>query len=167
MSRPHWWPAYVGIGSNLDSPEDQVRRAIIALNDLPDTIVVSESGFYKSAPLGPVEQPDFVNAVAGLLTQVPAPKLLGKLHEIELQQGRQRDGERWGPRRIDLDLLAYAGLVVDEDGLKLPHPGIAERNFVLLPWQEIAPTFRVPGMANVAELAAKISKTEPSIKRIG
>lgn len=144
-----------------------MREAIAALSDLPDTIVVSESGLYRSAPLGPVEQPDFVNAVAGLLTQVPARELLEKMHEVERKQGRKRDGDRWGPRSIDLDLLAYAAQIVEEDGLKLPHPGIAERNFVLLPWQEIAPTYRVPGLAAVAELAAKISTTDPRINRIG
>ena len=144
-----------------------MREAIAALSDLPDTIVVSESGLYRSAPLGPVEQPDFVNAVAGLLTQVPARELLEKMHEVERKQGRKRDGDRWGPRSIDLDLLAYAAQIVEEDGLKLPHPGIAERNFVLLPWQEIAPTYRVPGLAAVAELAAKISTTDPHINRIG
>ncbi len=167
MSGRHWWPAYVGIGSNLDSPEEQVRQAITALNDLPDTIVVSESGLYRSAPLGPVEQPDFLNAVVGLLTQVPARELLEMMHEVERKLGRKRDGDRWGPRSIDLDLLAYAAQIVEEDGLKLPHPGIAERNFVLLPWQEIAPTYRVPGLAAVAELAAKISTTDPRINRIG
>ncbi len=144
-----------------------MRRALAALNDLPDTIVVCESGLYRSAPHGPVEQPDFVNAVAGLLTQVPARELLEKMQEVERQLGRKRDGDRWGPRSIDLDLLAYAAQIVKENGLKLPHPGIAERNFVLLPWQEIAPTYRVPGLAAVAELAAKTSTTEPRIKRIG
>lgn len=166
MSGSHWFPVYIGIGSNLDTPRNQVKAAVAALKGLPDSIFVSESGLYRSAPLGPVKQPDFVNAVAGLLTRLGARQLLEKLHEIERNQGRNRDSERWGPRTIDLDLLAYSGQVIKEDDLVVPHPGIAERNFVLLPWQEIAPTYRVPGLAEVANLAANISTSEPRIERI-
>ena len=89
-----------------------------------------------------------------------------QLQEIERKQGRKRDGERWGPRTLDLDLLAYAGEIINEDDLIVPHPGIAERNFVLLPWQEIAPNYRVPGHAAVAAMAANISTSEPRIERI-
>jgi 2-amino-4-hydroxy-6-hydroxymethyldihydropteridine diphosphokinase len=167
MSEPHWWPAYIGIGSNLDSPEDQVVQAIAALADLPDSIVVSESGLYRSAPLGPMDQPDFFNAVVAILTRANARQLLRQMREIERQQGRKRDGERWGPRTIDLDLLAYAGQCIAEEGLIVPHPGITERNFVLLPWREIAPHYYVPGLAEVAMLAAEVSATEPRIERIG
>jgi 2-amino-4-hydroxy-6-hydroxymethyldihydropteridine diphosphokinase len=167
MNAPHWWPVYVGVGSNLDNPEKQVRQAITALGNLPGSILVSESGLYRSAPLGPVEQPDFVNAVVGLLTQTGARDLLRQMHEIEQQQGRERDGETWGPRTLDLDLLAYAGQIVEGEDLVVPHPGIAERNFVLLPWREIAANYRVPGLAEVVVLAAKVSGTEPRIERIG
>jgi 2-amino-4-hydroxy-6-hydroxymethyldihydropteridine diphosphokinase len=166
MSGPHWWPVYIGVGSNLDSPQDQVRQAIAALGDLPNSILVSESGLYQSAPFGPVEQPDFINAVVGLLTKTGARELLEQLKGIERSLGRGRESERWGPRRIDLDLLAYAGRMIEEDDLTVPHPGIAERNFVLLPWQEIAPTFRVPGQGDVAVMAASISVSEPRIERI-
>jgi 2-amino-4-hydroxy-6-hydroxymethyldihydropteridine diphosphokinase len=166
MSAPHWWPVYIGIGSNLDSPGDQVRQAITALGDLPESILVSESGLYRSSPMGPPDQPDFINAVAALLTQTDARDLLQRLQEIERKQGRNRDGERWGPRTLDLDLLAYAGEIINEDDLIVPHPGIADRNFVLLPWQEIAPTFRVPGLAEIAAMAASISLTEPRIERL-
>ncbi len=167
MSGPHWRPAYIGVGSNLDSPHDQVRRAIAALKEMPDSVLVSESGLYQSAPLGTADQPDFINAVVGVLTKSSARELLERLKDIEQSLGRERDGERWGPRKIDLDLLAYAGQLIDEDDLTVPHPGIAERNFVLLPWQEIAPTFRVPGLAEVAALAANVSVSEPRIERIG
>lgn len=166
MIGSHWFPAYVGIGSNLDNPEDQVRRAIAALKDLPDSICVSVSGLYRSAPLGPAEQPDFVNAVAGLLTRLAAREFLEKLQQIERNQGREWHGERWGPRTLDLDLLTYSAQVINVDDLVVPHPGIAERNFVLLPWQEIAPAYRVPGLAEVAELAANISTSKPRIERI-
>ncbi len=167
MNAPHWWPVYIGIGSNLESPENQVRRAIAALADLPGSVLVSQSGLYRSAPLGPSDQPDFVNAVAALLTHTKARDLLRQLQVIERKHGRMRGGERWGPRAIDLDLLAYAGQIINQDDLMVPHPGIADRNFVLLPWQEIAPNYRVPGHADVAALAANISVSEPHIERIG
>jgi 2-amino-4-hydroxy-6-hydroxymethyldihydropteridine diphosphokinase len=117
--------------------------------------------------MGPADQPDFINAVVALLTQANACDLLQQLHGIERDHGRVRNGERWGPRTLDLDLLAYAGHIINEDDLTVPHPGIAERNFVLLPWQEIAPTYRVPGRADIAAMAARISLTEPRIERIG
>jgi 2-amino-4-hydroxy-6-hydroxymethyldihydropteridine diphosphokinase len=166
MSTSHWWPVYIGIGSNLGSPEEQVRHAIAALGELPGSILISESGLYRSSPFGPVEQPDFVNAVVALLTQTGAHGLLRQMHEIEREHGREREGDRWGPRTLDLDLLAYAGQVIEDGDLIVPHPGIAERNFVLLPWREIAPNYRVPGLAEVAVLAANVSASEPSIERI-
>jgi 2-amino-4-hydroxy-6-hydroxymethyldihydropteridine diphosphokinase len=167
MSVPHWWPAYIGIGSNLESPEDQVRQAIAALGDLPRCVLVSASGLYRSAPMGPPDQPDFVNAVAAILTQTNARDLLQQLQEIERRQGRDRSVERWGPRTLDLDLLAYGAEIINEGDLIVPHPGIADRNFVLLPWQEIAPNYRVPGRTDVAAMAASISVSEPRIERIG
>ena len=167
MNTPHWWPVYVGVGSNLESPEKQVKRAITALGDLPHSILVSESGLYRSSPLGPADQPDFVNAVVALVTQTDAGDLLQQMQAIEGEQGRKRGAERWGPRTLDLDLLAYAGQIIKEDDLVVPHPGIADRNFVLLPWQEIAPNYRVPGLAEVAELAANVAVLETRIERIG
>ena len=167
MSATHWWPIYIGIGSNLESPEAQVRQAIASLGNLPQSILVSASGLYRSAPMGPSGQPDFINAVAALLTQTKAHDLLQQLQNLELKQGRTHDIERWGPRTLDLDLLAYASEIINEDDLIVPHPGIADRNFVLLPWQEIAPYYCVPGCAEIAAMAASISTTEPRIERIG
>jgi len=167
MTAPHWWPAYVGIGSNIDSPASQVQRAIENLSKLPQTILALESGTYLSAPMGPVEQPDFINAVVGLMTQLNPHDLLSALQSIEHQQGRDRSVERWGPRTLDLDLLAYAGVCMNEDDLILPHPGIADRNFVLLPWAEIAPNFRVPGSATVTELAKAVAENPLEINKIG
>ncbi len=167
MNAPHWWPVYVGIGSNLESPESQVRQAVAALGDLSGSVLVNESGLYQSSPMGSSDQPDFVNAVVALLTQSSARELLHALHQIERNHGRKRDGESWGPRTMDLDLLAYAGQIINDDDLIVPHPGIADRNFVLLPWQEIAPHYRVPGLTEVAALAAGISESEPRIERIG
>lgn len=166
MSTAHWWPAYIGIGSNLESPAKQVSQAISALRQLPNCLLVHESGFYRSAPMGPQDQPDFINAVVSLLTQLDAAKLLSGLHDIEEKHGRERNAEQWGPRTLDLDLLAFGNQTSDSEKLKLPHPRIAERNFVLLPWNEITPQFRVPGLASVADLAAKVSTTEPRIERL-
>jgi 2-amino-4-hydroxy-6-hydroxymethyldihydropteridine diphosphokinase len=147
-------PAYIRLGSNLDDPVGQVRRALAALAAMPDTRLIASSALYRSPPMGPQDQPDFVNAVAGLLTCLPARQLLGALQVIEDAQGRRRDGPRWGPRTLDLDLLLYGGLCMDDDDLALPHPGLAERAFVLVPLLELAPGLRVPGGASIAKLAA-------------
>ena len=103
----HGFPAYVGIGSNLRDPVHQVRAAGLALADLPHTLLVSRSSLYGSRPLGPANQPDFCNAVAGILTELDAVALHAALRAIELHMGREPARERWGPRVIDLDLLAY------------------------------------------------------------
>lgn len=147
-------PAYVGLGSNLGDPVAQLRGALAALEQLPATRLVARSSFYRNPPMGPPEQPDFVNAVAGLLTTLPARELLAALQAIEDAQGRRRDGPRWGPRTLDLDLLAYGDLRLDSEALTLPHPGLAERPFVLVPLHEIAPGLRLPGGATIAHLAA-------------
>jgi 2-amino-4-hydroxy-6-hydroxymethyldihydropteridine diphosphokinase len=150
----HWYPAYVGIGSNLHDPPGQVRRALAALAALPATRLVRTSRLYGSQPLGPVAQPDFCNAVAALLTQADASGLHASLRSLELQLGREPTRERWGPRVIDLDLLVYADLRRDEATLTLPHPGIAQRSFVLQPLCDVAPDLQVPGLGRVAKLAA-------------
>ncbi|MDJ0906657.1 MAG: 2-amino-4-hydroxy-6-hydroxymethyldihydropteridine diphosphokinase [Woeseiaceae bacterium] len=155
--------AFVGIGSNLDNPAGQVARAMLALQELPRTDLAARSSLYRSAPLGPVKQPDFVNAVAQLDTGLDAAELLRRLQAIERRHGRER-AERWGPRVIDLDLLVYADEVIDAAGLTVPHPGIAERNFVLLPLQEIAPDLIIPGLGKVADIG--VNSEEPRISRI-
>jgi 2-amino-4-hydroxy-6-hydroxymethyldihydropteridine diphosphokinase len=150
-----WYPAYVGIGSNLDEPARQVRRALEALPELPQTRLVLHSSLYGSTPLGSAEQPDFVNAVAALLTRLEARALLRALRALESHLGREPPRERWGPRRIDLDLLVFAAQRLDSPELTLPHPGIVQRNFVLYPLLEVAPGLNVPGCGRVAELAAR------------
>ena len=156
--------AFIGIGSNLDEPLRQIRNALDLLDDLPGCHVTRHSSIYRSAPFGPVEQPDFMNAVAELETAVPADILLSCLQEIERVQGRSRDGERWGPRIIDLDLLVYGDAKIDLPDLQVPHPGIGERNFVLLPLREIAPQLVIPGLGAVIGL--KIDEHNPQISRI-
>jgi 2-amino-4-hydroxy-6-hydroxymethyldihydropteridine diphosphokinase len=161
-----WCPAYVGIGSNLDSPEKQVLAAITALGTLPDTVVTRVSSSYRSEPMGPVRQADFVNAVAAMLTVLAPHKLLAELRAIEDVQGRKRDGESWGPRTIDLDLLVFGNEEIDDDTLTVPHPGIRARNFVLLPLCELAPHLIVPGVGTVAALTSAVSTSGGRIEKI-
>ncbi len=149
-------PAYVALGSNLDDPRAQVERALAALGDLPGTRCILRSCLYRSRPFGPVAQPDFVNAVAALLTSLPPAALLAHLQDLETRLGRERPVVRWGPRRIDLDLLVHGGTRVSQPGLEVPHPGIAERAFVLVPLAELAPDLQVPGAGRVRELLARV-----------
>jgi 2-amino-4-hydroxy-6-hydroxymethyldihydropteridine diphosphokinase len=162
----NWIPAYVGLGSNQDDPAAQVRRALRSLASLPQTRLVRHSGLYRSPPLGGLAQPDYVNAVAALLTRAPALDLLDALLALEAGQGRRRDGVRWSPRTLDLDLLVYGRELIDEPRLRVPHAGIADRNFVLFPLLEIAPGLDVPGLGPVARLAqaagqAGLTRIEP------
>ncbi len=152
----HWLPAYVALGSNLDEPELQVQRALESLRAIPRTQRVAHSRLYASQPMGPQDQPEFVNAAAGLLTQLSARDLLLELKRIEREMGRAPPPVRWGPRRIDLDLLVYDNLQMAQPDLTLPHPGIHERNFVLYPLAEIAPALMIPGRGLVGELAQRL-----------
>lgn len=165
--RTRWSPAYVGIGSNLNSPEEQVRQAILELKSLPDCRVTSVSALYRSAPMGPADQADFINAVAALLTSLTPHALLATLQGIEDAHGRKRYGERWGPRTLDLDLLIFGSRIIEDDDLTVPHPGIRERNFVLLPLCELAPQLNVPGMGAVSALTQVVADSEARIEKIG
>jgi 2-amino-4-hydroxy-6-hydroxymethyldihydropteridine diphosphokinase len=148
---PLWRPAYVAIGSNLNDPQARVREAGERLAALPGARLLLLSRLYATRPMGPQDQPQFVNAAAGLLTQLSARELLARLLEIETAMGRNRR-ERWGPRVIDLDLVAMVGESIDEPGLTVPHPGVSTRNFVLYPLADIAPTLAIPGHGTVLEL---------------
>ena len=154
-----WQPAYVGVGSNLGEPRRQVVRAFGELEKLPHTRCLLRSPLYASVPLGPVPQPDFVNAVAGLLTQLSAAQLLQALRALEAAFGRPAERERWGPRVLDLDLLSFGRERHTEPALALPHPGIVERNFVLYPLSDIAPDLELPGLGRVTELKEHVTST--------
>lgn len=169
MSAPRrrWRPAYIGIGSNLDSPRQQVVRSVAELRKLADCRVTGVSSLYRSAPMGPPEQPDFVNAVAALLTTLGPHELLRALQDIENAHGRRRGGERWGPRTLDLDLLVFSDIRLSDDTLTVPHPGIRERNFVLLPLCELVPQLTIPGLGKVTELAAVVANSDARIEIIG
>lgn len=146
-----WRPAYVAIGSNLNHPRERVLEALERMRELSATLSVLRSRLYLTRPLGPQDQPHYVNAAAGLLTRLTARDLLSALLGIERSMGRDR-GERWGPRVIDLDLVWMLDSVIDEPGLKVPHPGVSTRNFVLYPLADIAPTIIIPGMGSVLDL---------------
>lgn len=161
-----WCPVYVGIGSNLDSPEHQVRQAIVELGALPDSHLTAVSSLYRSAPLGPADQADFINAVATMLTRLEPRELLGELQKIENNHGRDRSGPRWGPRTLDLDLLVFGASTIAENDLTVPHPGIGERNFVLLPLCEVAPGLVVPGLGTVKNLSDAIARSDARIEKI-
>ena len=156
--------AYIGLGSNLQDPAAQVNLAFERLDEIPDTELSGRSSLYRSAPFGPVEQPDFVNAVAAIQTALPALILLEHLQRIEREQGRVRGAERWGPRIIDLDLLVYGNAEIATAELTVPHPGIALRNFVLLPLRELAPDLLIPKLGRVRDF--ENIESDPGISRI-
>ena len=147
-----WQPAYVALGSNLDDPRRQVERAFDGLESLAETRLVLRSGLWRSAPMGPKDQPDFINAVAGLLTRRQPRALLEELRTLERRMGKVEPAIRWGPRVIDLDLLMVGDARCDEPGLQLPHPGLHQRNFVLYPLAEIAASLWIPDRGRVCRL---------------
>ncbi len=151
-----WQPAYIALGSNLDRPREQVVRGFEHLDALPKTQLVARSHLYGSVPFGPVEQGDFVNAVAAVLTKLEPLELLRALKRLESELGREQPIVRWGPRLIDLDLLVHADAQISESDLTVPHPGLPERNFVLYPLRDIAPELLVPGHGRVRQLAARV-----------
>jgi 2-amino-4-hydroxy-6-hydroxymethyldihydropteridine diphosphokinase len=148
--------ALVGIGSNQQDPVHQVCEAFAALARLPSTRLMARSSLYRTAPVGKLDQPDFVNAVARLETALPPEALLQALLAIESSQGRVR-GERNAPRTLDLDLLLYDDLVLDRPGLTLPHPRLHARAFVLAPLSELDPALRVPGRGPVRALLEQVA----------
>lgn len=154
--------ACIGIGSNLDFPARQVRAAFGYLARLPRTRLLACSRLYGNPPMGPQDQPDYVNACAALETWLSPQHLLTAMQDIERRQGRVR-ARRWGPRRIDLDLLVYGAEQIDRPALSVPHPGIAGRPFVLLPLAEIRPRLVIPGVGRVAELAARADTTAMAV----
>ena len=149
-----WRPAYVAIGSNLQSPRERVLEAMDRMEVLSGTPLL-RSHLYLAQPMGPKDQPDYVNAVAGLLTQATPRELLNALLGIERGMGRNRQ-ERWGPRVIDLDLVWMVDAAVDEPGLTVPHPGVSIRNFVLYPLADIAPTIKIPEYGSVLDLKRSV-----------
>jgi 2-amino-4-hydroxy-6-hydroxymethyldihydropteridine diphosphokinase len=152
--------AYVGLGSNLGDREAALRRALERLAALPRTEVVAVSSFRETEPVGYAEQPPFLNAAAALETGLSPRELLEELLAVERELGRRREGPRFGPRTIDLDLLLYGQLELEEPGLEVPHPRLHERRFALEPLAELDPALRVPGHGSVAELLAQQPRSD-------
>jgi 2-amino-4-hydroxy-6-hydroxymethyldihydropteridine diphosphokinase len=148
--------AYIGLGSNLGDSQQHVRDAVEALGRLPGTRVLARSRLYRTPPWGVLDQPPFVNAVAAVETSLEPRPLLDALLRIERDFGRIRDGSRWGPRILDMDLLLHDDNVLSDPDLTLPHPHIGQRAFVLLPLADLAPDLDIPGQGRVADLLAAI-----------
>ena len=146
--------AFIGLGANLGDPQRQVQQAFRELDAIPHTRVVRTSSLYRSAPLGYAEQPSFVNAVAQLETELPAERLLAELQVIEAAHGRLRSFAN-APRTLDLDLLLFGDAVLDVPGLKIPHPRMHERAFVLFPLVEIAEDVAIPGRGSAKAFLEK------------
>ncbi|EBX9480805.1 2-amino-4-hydroxy-6-hydroxymethyldihydropteridine diphosphokinase [Salmonella enterica subsp. enterica serovar Abony] len=136
--------AYIALGSNLASPLEQVNAALKAIADIPDSRIVAVSSFYRTPPLGPQDQPDYLNAAVALETTLAPEELLNHTQRIELQQGRVRKAERWGPRTLDLDIMLFGDEVINTDRLTVPHYDMKNRGFMLWPLFEIAPELTFP-----------------------
>lgn len=145
---------YIGLGSNLSEPLRQLQSAIEGIREIPATQVAAVSPFYISDPLGPADQPRYVNAVAALDTELAPLALLDALQAIELEQGRVRKDERWGPRTLDLDILLFGERQLDEPRLTVPHYHMHARAFVLYPLADLTPDLRLPDGRSLSELLA-------------
>jgi 2-amino-4-hydroxy-6-hydroxymethyldihydropteridine diphosphokinase len=150
--------AYIGLGSNLGDRRAQLDEALRRLETDPAVAIVAVSSFRDTDPVGVVDQPRFLNAAAALDTSLPPRELLDRLLAVERALGRDRSGERWGPRTVDLDLLLYGDLALDEPGLTVPHPRLDERRFVLEPLVELDPALTLP---DGRRLAAVLGSVDP------
>lgn len=153
---------YLAIGSNLASPLDQVNAAIAALGDIPQTAVVAVSSFYRTPPLGPQDQPDYLNAAVALDTDLEPDALLDNTQRIELEQGRTRKAERWGPRTLDLDIMLFGELTLNTERLTVPHYDMHNRGFMLWPLAEIAPDLTFPNGTSLTTLLQRLNCTKPA-----
>jgi 2-amino-4-hydroxy-6-hydroxymethyldihydropteridine diphosphokinase len=150
--------AYIGLGSNLDEPRAHIERAFEDLARLPSARLVAVSPLYRSRPIGPQPQPDYINAVAELDTMNDPMRLLAQLQRIETRHGRIRPApQHWGPRPLDLDLLIYGRARIQTARLVVPHPRLAERGFVLYPLADVAPELCIPGFGRLPALLARVS----------
>ena len=146
--------AYIGLGSNLDEPAEQIKTAIQDIQSIAQSSVVACSSLYKSPPMGPQDQPDYINAVVAVETTLSAHALLDALQAIEQLHGRIRK-RHWGERTLDLDILLFGDHQITDERLKVPHPGLAERAFVVYPLAEIAPDLVVPGVGSLQQIQAQ------------
>ena len=150
---------FIALGANLGAPLTQIHQAVVALQQLPRTHFIACSPLYGSRPMGPSDQPDYVNGVAWLDTELTPHQLLDATQQIELDLGRVRKAERWGPRTLDLDLLLYGDQLIDDERLTVPHYGMKQRAFVLLPLFDLAPELVLPCGTPLRSLATTCDRT--------
>lgn len=155
--------AYIAIGSNLASPLEQVNAAITALGEIPQSQIVALSPFYRTPPLGPQDQPDYLNAAVALETTLDAEALLDHTQRIELAQGRVRKAERWGPRTLDLDIMLFGDEVINTPRLTVPHYDMHNRGFMLWPLFEIAPEALFPDGTPLACVLTQCGAPKPAL----
>ncbi|ELY4608676.1 2-amino-4-hydroxy-6-hydroxymethyldihydropteridine diphosphokinase [Cronobacter turicensis] len=148
--------AFIALGSNLAEPLSQVNNALAALARIPHSRIVATSSFYRTPPLGPQDQPDYLNAAVALETTLCAEALLDNTQRIELEQGRVRKAERWGPRTLDLDIMLFGDATINTERLTVPHYDMKNRAFMLLPLSEIAPALRFPDGEHLADVLERL-----------
>ncbi|UGS45401.1 2-amino-4-hydroxy-6-hydroxymethyldihydropteridine diphosphokinase [Kosakonia cowanii] len=153
--------AFIALGSNLASPLDQVNAAIAALGEIPDSRIVVCSSLYRTPPLGPPDQPDYLNAAVALETTLAPEALLDHTQRIELQQGRVRKAERWGPRTLDLDIMLFGEMAVQTARLTIPHYDMKNRGFMLWPLFEIAPDLHFPDGESLQAVLTRLNAPKP------
>ncbi|WLI75428.1 2-amino-4-hydroxy-6-hydroxymethyldihydropteridine diphosphokinase [Kosakonia sp. H02] len=154
--------AYIALGSNLSSPLDQVNAAIAAIGEIPQSRIVAVSSLYRTPPLGPPDQPDYLNAAVALETSLSPEMLLENTQRIELQQGRVRKAERWGPRTLDLDIMLFGNETLNTERLTLPHYDMKNRGFMLWPLFEIAPDLHFPDGESLQATLARLNAPKPA-----
>ena len=155
-------PVWLAIGSNLASPLEQVNAALEALAQIPDTRITAVSAFYRTPPLGPQDQPDYLNAAVALETALEPEALLDHTQRIELQQGRVRKDERWGPRTLDLDIMLFGAQVISTPRLTVPHYDMKNRGFMLWPLFEIAPELTFPEGETLEAVLQRLGEPSPA-----
>ncbi len=154
--------AYIALGSNLASPLEQVNAAVQAIGEIPDSHVVAVSSFYRTPPLGPQDQPDYLNAAVALETALAPEALLSHTQRIELQQGRTRKAERWGPRTLDLDIMLFGQETIHTEILTVPHYDMYNRGFMLWPLYEIAPSLLFPDGVTLQQRLDALAAEKPA-----
>ncbi|MEG6305440.1 2-amino-4-hydroxy-6-hydroxymethyldihydropteridine diphosphokinase [Enterobacter ludwigii] len=154
--------AYIAIGSNLASPLEQVNAAVQALGEIPQSRIVAVSSFYRTPPLGPQDQPDYLNAAVVLDTALNADTLLDNTQRIELQQGRVRKAERWGPRTLDLDIMLFGHEVINTPHLTVPHYDMKNRGFMLWPLFDVAPDLTFPDGLSLKAVLDSLDAEKPA-----
>ena len=151
---------YLGLGANLNAPREQLNNAVLALQALPHCEFICVSHHYASKPMGPQDQPDYVNAVAALRTTLLPEQLLDLTQKIELDHGRVRKDERWGARTLDIDILLFGDHIINTERLTVPHYGLTEREFVVYPLLEIAPHTKLPNGTSLQTITAALALNE-------